>query len=357
MPCLEQGTWICVSLLHFLQAPGSGRRRQGWWGFCAGVWKPLTVCVWGQMGRAENSLQAPTGSGTGCWVLLWSRISLDFLCFLLSLPLRGFLNPREIWTHQGPKPLSKNGRDESKASGSWGRAGAMERERLPANTLIDSVLSLFLGNVTGTTDGQSSTVKTTTQSVASIIASDQTLNSTPDKQSAALTSTETSTVTTAPASTVVSTSAQQSPTASATETTPVTTGAPAATSTTVSTSPESTSSRNAMNDSPTSRIPTTHSVATDSVAAKEGSQKIATSPHPNIIPSISPVLSSSTNLSSTQQPSPGPVTLAPGTSEPTGSFPEGSDKMTVTTSLGRMTSPTFTAQVTTLSKCCLAFLK
>ncbi|XP_055445363.1 podocalyxin [Bubalus kerabau] len=228
------------------------------------------------------------------------------------------------------------------------RAQDTMRSALLLSAFLLSLLLSVNGNVTGTTDGQSSTVKTTTQSVVSIIASDQTLNSTPDKQSAALTSTETSTVTTAPASTVVSTSAQQSPTASATETTPVTTGAPAATSTTVSTSPESTSSRNAMNDSPTSRIPTTHSVATDSVAAKEGSQKIATSPHPNIIPSISPVLSSSTNLSSTQQPSPGPVTLAPGTSEPTGSFPEGSDKMTVTTSLGRMTSPTFTAQVTTL---------
>uniref|UniRef100_A0A4W2EE88 Podocalyxin n=1 Tax=Bos indicus x Bos taurus TaxID=30522 RepID=A0A4W2EE88_BOBOX len=200
----------------------------------------------------------------------------------------------------------------------------------------------------GTTKEQSSTVTSTKQSVTSTTASDQTSNSTPFKHSTAPTSTETSTVTAAPASIVASTSAQKSPTATGSEATLVTTEDPTTTSTTVSTSPESTSSRNAMNDSPTSRIPTTHSVTTDSVTAKEGSQKISTSPDPNITPSISPILSSSTNLSSTQQPSPGPVTSAPGTSEPTGSFPEGSDKMTVTTSLGRMTSPTFTAQVTTL---------
>ncbi|XP_010830055.1 PREDICTED: podocalyxin [Bison bison bison] len=203
-------------------------------------------------------------------------------------------------------------------------------------------------NVTGTTEEQTSPVKSTVQLVASTTTSEQTLSSNPDKQNSALTPIETSTVTTAPASTVVLASAQKSPTATANETTLVTTEDPTTTSTTVSTSPESTSSRNAMNDSPTSRIPTTHSVTTDSMTAKEGSQKISTSPDPNIIPSISPILSSSTNLSSTQQPSPGPVTSAPGTSEPTGSFPEGSDKMTVTTSLGRMTSPTFTARVTTL---------
>ncbi|MXQ92814.1 hypothetical protein E5288_WYG002847 [Bos mutus] len=203
-------------------------------------------------------------------------------------------------------------------------------------------------SVDGTTKGQSSAVMSTDQLVTSTITSGQTLNSNPFKHSTAPTSTETSTVTTAPASIVVSASAQKSPTATASEATLVTTEDPTTTSTTVSASPESTSSQNAMNDSPTSRIPTTHSVTTDSVTAKEGSQKISTSPDPNIIPSISPILSSSTNLSSTQQPSPSPVTSAPGTSEPTGSFPEGSDKMTVTTSLGRMTSPTFTAQVTTL---------
>uniref|UniRef100_A0A8C6DTW6 Podocalyxin n=1 Tax=Moschus moschiferus TaxID=68415 RepID=A0A8C6DTW6_MOSMO len=144
---------------------------------------------------------------------------------------------------------------------------------------------------------------------------------------------------------VVSTSDQQSTIATASNTFPTKDRTTA--STTVSTKPESTSSRNAINDSPTSRIPTTHSATTESVTTKEGRQITSTSPDPNVTAGISPTLSSSTNLASAQQPSSGPVTLAPGASEPTGSSPEGSNKMTVTTSLGRMMSPTFTAQVTT----------
>ncbi|KAF4020310.1 hypothetical protein G4228_011673 [Cervus hanglu yarkandensis] len=108
------------------------------------------------------------------------------------------------------------------------------------------------------------------------------------------------------------------------------------------------SSQNPINDSPPSRIPTTPSVTTGSVTTKEGDQIISTSPDPNITRGISPTLSSSTTLESTQQPSRGCVTLAPGTSEPTRSSTEESNKMTVTTSSGRMTSPTFTAQVTPL---------
>ena len=181
-----------------------------------------------------------------------------------------------------------------------------------------------------------------------------------------LTSTVTSTVTTTPTGVLtpktsvtspVPTSAQKNTIATASNTPLVTTKDPTTPSTTNSTNPKNMSSQNASSDPLTSRIPTTHSVTTDSVTTKEGSQIISTSPDPNITRGISPTLSSSTNLESSQQPSRGPVTLAPGTSEPRGSSPEESNKMTVTTSSGRMTSPTFTAQVTTLSKYCLAFLK
>lgn len=81
------------------------------------VWEKMVLC-WGREtlkgeclgpdGRAEHPVQAPTRSGTSCLVFLLSVISLDFLCFPLSLPLRGFLNPRKIWAHQGPRPFSQN---------------------------------------------------------------------------------------------------------------------------------------------------------------------------------------------------------------------------------------------------------
>ncbi|XP_040115588.1 podocalyxin [Oryx dammah] len=188
------------------------------------------------------------------------------------------------------------------------------------------------------------------------------LNLTTSKQSTAPTSTRmtshvTSTVATAPTSThtsttskvtsVVSTSAQQNKTATASNTVSVTTKDPTTTSITVSTDPESTSSWNARNDSPTSRIQGTHSVTAAGVATVGGSQMVPTAPGPSITPSIPPTLSSSISLAGAQQPSSSPVTPAPGTPQLTGSSSAGSDKMTVTTSLGRKTSPTFTAQVTT----------
>ncbi|XP_061021807.1 podocalyxin [Dama dama] len=147
----------------------------------------------------------------------------------------------------------------------------------------------------------------------------------------------------------VPTSSQKNTIDAANKTPLVTTKDPTTASATVSTNPKNMSSQNPINDSPPSRIPTTPSVTTGSVTTKEGDQIISTSPDPNITRGISPTLSSSTNLESTQQPSRGPVTLAPGTSEPTRSSTEESNKMTVTTSSDRMTSPTFTAQVTTLN--------
>ncbi|XP_043319674.1 podocalyxin isoform X1 [Cervus canadensis] len=146
----------------------------------------------------------------------------------------------------------------------------------------------------------------------------------------------------------VPTSAQKNTIDAANNTPLVTTKDPTTASATVSTNPKNMSSQNPINDSPPSRIPTTPSVTTGSVTTKEGDQIISTSPDPNITRGISPTLSSSTTLESTQQPSRGCVTLAPGTSEPTRSSTEESNKMTVTTSSGRMTSPTFTAQVTPL---------
>ncbi|XDB49523.1 hypothetical protein AB1E18_003094 [Capra hircus] len=146
---------------------------------------------------------------------------------------------------------------------------------------------------------------------------------------------------------VVSTSAKQTTTAAARNTSLVAPKDPTAASTTVSTNPESMSSQNAMNDSPTSRIPGTHSVTTAGGTTTKGSQMVSTAPDSNITLSSSPTLSSSTSLAGAQQPSGGPVTPAPGPPQPTGSSPAGSDKMTVTASLGRKTSPTFTAQVTT----------
>ncbi|KAM7245078.1 hypothetical protein CapIbe_003604, partial [Capra ibex] len=146
---------------------------------------------------------------------------------------------------------------------------------------------------------------------------------------------------------VVSTSAKQNTTAAARNTSLVAPKDPTAASTTVSTNPESMSSQNAMNDLPTSRIPGTHSVTTAGGTTTKGSQMVSTAPDSNITLSSSPTLSSSTSLAGAQQPSGGPVTPAPGPPQPTGSSPAGSDKMTVTASLGRKTSPTFTAQVTT----------
>ncbi|KAB0341254.1 hypothetical protein FD754_018180 [Muntiacus muntjak] len=146
----------------------------------------------------------------------------------------------------------------------------------------------------------------------------------------------------------VPTSAQKNTIDAASNTSVVTTKDPITASATDSTNPKNMSSQNAINDPSTSRIPTTPSVTTGSVTAKEGSQIISTSPDPNTTRGISPTLSSSTNFESTQHPSRGPVTLGPGTSDPIGSSLEKSNKMTVTTSSGRMTSPTFTAQVTTL---------
>ncbi|CAM9925099.1 unnamed protein product [Rangifer tarandus platyrhynchus] len=234
------------------------------------------------------------------------------------------------------------------------------------------VLSAFLlllplssnGNDTGMTSINSTLQKppekTTSQKsdLATVKQSTSTVKSTEKSTvTSSVTSTVTPTLTTAlsvvPTSktsviSAVSASAQKNTIATESNTSLLTTKDPTTTSTTDSTNPKSTSSQNAIYDPSTSRIPTTHSVTTDSVTTKEGSQIISTSPDPNIIRGISPTLSSSTNLESTQQPSRGPVTLAPGTSEPTGSSPEESNKMNITTSSGRMTSPTFTAQVTTL---------
>nr|CAI9699019.1 unnamed protein product [Rangifer tarandus platyrhynchus] len=219
---------------------------------------------------------------------------------------------------------------------------------------------LALAHTTTTLSSFKPPEKTTSQKsdLATVKQSTSTVKSTEKSTvTSSVTSTVTPTLTTAlsvvPTSktsviSAVSASAQKNTIATESNTSLLTTKDPTTTSTTDSTNPKSTSSQNAIYDPSTSRIPTTHSVTTDSVTTKEGSQIISTSPDPNIIRGISPTLSSSTNLESTQQPSRGPVTLAPGTSEPTGSSPEESNKMNITTSSGRMTSPTFTAQVTTL---------
>ncbi|XP_065794969.1 podocalyxin [Muntiacus reevesi] len=213
------------------------------------------------------------------------------------------------------------------------------------------------GNATGNTSGTtsvSSSVSSQNESRNATPPTTVTQNATPTSSG---TSTAISTATTAltgvpmsktSVTSAVSTSAQKNTIDAASNTPLVTTKGPTTASTTNSTNPKNMSSQNPSNDPLTSRIPTTPSVTTGSVAAKEGNQITSTSPDPNITQGISPTLSSSTNLESTQHPSRGPVTLARGTSEPTGSSPEKSNKMTVTTSSGRMTSPTFTAQVTTL---------
>ncbi|KAJ1062995.1 hypothetical protein K5549_005024 [Capra hircus] len=229
--------------------------------------------------------------------------------------------------------------------------------------LLLSVLSLSVGDAVETTTSKMSaqaprqhpqkpSVSPSTQAT-STKANHQNSDLTTVKQSTAPTSSVIPTVLTTVSmpktcvTSVVSTSAKQTTTAAARNTSLVAPKDPTAASTTVSTNPESMSSQNAMNDSPTSRIPGTHSVTTAGGTTTKGSQMVSTAPDSNITLSSSPTLSSSTSLAGAQQPSGGPVTPAPGPPQPTGSSPAGSDKMTVTASLGRKTSPTFTAQVTT----------
>ncbi|XP_042105246.1 podocalyxin [Ovis aries] len=208
------------------------------------------------------------------------------------------------------------------------------------------------GNATGTLMNKMSSVSPSTQA-ASTEANHQNSDLTTDKQSTAPTSSVTPTVLTTvsvpktPVTSEMSISAEQNTTAAARSTFLVAPKDPIAASTTVSTNPESMSSQNAMNDSPTSGIPGAHNVTTAGGTTTKGSQTVSTSPDPNSTPSSSPTLSSSTSLAGAQQPSGGPVTPAPGPPQPKGSSPAESDKMTVTTSLGRKTSPTFTAQLTT----------
>ncbi|XP_070321833.1 podocalyxin isoform X2 [Odocoileus virginianus] len=237
---------------------------------------------------------------------------------------------------------------------------ARAQDTMRSALVLSAFLLLLPLSSNGNTTGNASE-KTTAITLASQKESSSTTPLTTVTQNATLTSSVTSSVTSTvtttltgvltpktPVTSAVTTSAQKNTIATASNTPLVTTKDPTTASTTDSTDPKNMSSQNASNDPLTSRIPTTHSVTTDSVTAKEGSQIMSTSPDPNITRGISPTLSSLTNLESTQQPSRGPVTLAPGTSEPTGSPPEESNKMNVTTSSGRMTSPTFTAQVATL---------
>lgn len=68
--------------------------------------QPASVLAdaWGWGGG--RGLRAPHLAG---WLAspFISRVSLDFLCFTLGLPLRGFLNPRIIWAQQGPRPSAR----------------------------------------------------------------------------------------------------------------------------------------------------------------------------------------------------------------------------------------------------------
>ncbi|OWK06837.1 hypothetical protein Celaphus_00012262 [Cervus elaphus hippelaphus] len=202
----------------------------------------------------------------------------------------------------------------------------MERERLPANTLIDSVLSLFVGDDTQPRTTTMPSVSSTSQKLPK-----ETTSQKPDLTTVTQSKTPTSNVKSAEKSNVtptvtialtgvptsktsvtsaVPTSAQKNTIDAANNTPLVTTKDPTTASATVSTNPKNMSSQNPINDSPPSRIPTTPSVTTGSVTTKEGDQIISTSPYPNITRGISPTLSSSTTLESTQQPSRGCNTVA-----------------------------------------------